>query len=372
MHNKANYEPPTEMPKIDDHNWAKTIKAMEEYLHLIPGECCLPLAYVILPTIQFPVGEDPSTGYVTIKDEMVRCMPIRAVAADGMIVYNPTFQINNGKTFDKLALWAHDHACWTYLKPYAKAHNGCEAWNALVAHFLGPNNINNAASKGKAMLHSLTYSGETCCWMFETYINKHMQQHTFLENLVQHGYVGINPQSKVHYLCDGIKGTHLNMVKTRILSDENLCVDFPKCISLFSDFIKQKTATDGPLNWTIAQVSKKRGHGGSSIQVKDHFYNKKEYCALTPKQKSQLCCKCQAHGHKPGDKSSKKSKPGGDELAKGIATMSCMIAQTIVIALAVKEKNKTISFDEDKANSDDESGTSKAKSGYTKALTRKK
>ena len=79
---------------------------MEEYLHLIAGERHLPLAYVIHPTIELPEGEDPSTGYVTIKDKMVRCAPIGTVATDGMIVYDPTFQINNGKTFDKLALWA--------------------------------------------------------------------------------------------------------------------------------------------------------------------------------------------------------------------------------------------------------------------------
>ena len=113
------------------------------------------------------------------------------------------------------------------MKPHAKTHNGCAAWNALVAHFLGPNNVDNAASKVEATLRSLTYSGETHHWTFETYVNKHMQQHTILENLVQHGYAGINPRSKVHYLCDGIKGTHLNTVKTRILSDENLRVNFP-------------------------------------------------------------------------------------------------------------------------------------------------
>ena len=165
---------------------------------------------------------------------------------------------------------------------------------------------------------------------------------------------------------------HLNTVKTRILSNENLHVDFPKCISLFSDFIKQKTAADGPLTWTIAQVSKKRGHGGSLVQVEDGFYIKKEYCALMPEQKLELHHKHQAHGHKPGDKSSKKSKPGGDELTKGIATMSHTIAQTIVTALVAKEKDKTITFDDDKANSDDESGTGKANLGYTKALTHKK
>ena len=37
---------------------------------------------------------------------MVRCAPIGTVAAGGTIVYDPMFQINNGKTFDKLALWA--------------------------------------------------------------------------------------------------------------------------------------------------------------------------------------------------------------------------------------------------------------------------
>ena len=109
---------------------------------------------------------------------------------------------------------------------------------------------------------------------------------------------------------------------------------------LFLDFIKQKQADDGPLIWTIAQVSKKRGHGGSLVQVKDRFYNKKEYHALMPEQKLELCHKCQAHGHKPGDKSSKKSKPGGNELAKGIVAMSHMIAQTVVTALVAKEKDK--------------------------------
>ena len=124
---------------------------------------------------------------------MTDLKPVKYMELEMDLVPNTMFQINNGKTFDKLALWARDHACWTYLKPYAKTHNGCKAWNALVAHFLGPNNVDNAASKAEATLHSLTYSGETHHWTFETYVNKHMQQHTILENLVQHGYAGIDP-----------------------------------------------------------------------------------------------------------------------------------------------------------------------------------
>ena len=57
--------------------------------------------------------------------------------------------------------------------------------------------------------------------------------------------------------------------------------------------------------------------------------------------------------------------------AKGIVTMSHTIAQMVVTAL-VAQQEKTTSNDDDKANSDDESGTSKANLGYTKALTHKK
>ena len=76
MHNKAKYEPPTELPKINDHDWAKMIDLMEEYLCLILGERYLTLAYVNCITIELPVGEDPSTRYVAIKDEMVSKMHV--------------------------------------------------------------------------------------------------------------------------------------------------------------------------------------------------------------------------------------------------------------------------------------------------------
>ena len=122
---------------------------------------------------------------------------------------------------------------------------------------------------------------------------------------------------------------HLDAVKTQIFSNENLRVDFPKCVSLFSDFIKQKQAADGLLTCTIAQVSRKQGPAGSLVQVEDRYYNTKEYHALTPKQKLELHCKCKNHGHKPSDKSSKKAKAGGDDLAKGIVTISHTGGSTI-------------------------------------------
>jgi hypothetical protein len=104
------YEAPTEPPKINERNWAKTMEAMDEWLRLIPGERRLPFAYVIRKDIGLPEDEDLSESYPNITDEMVRHAPIGTMNPDGTITYHLTFRINNSLCFDKLALWARDNA----------------------------------------------------------------------------------------------------------------------------------------------------------------------------------------------------------------------------------------------------------------------
>ena len=104
------YEPPTEPPKIDEKNWAKTMEAMDEWLRLIPGERRLPLAYVIWKDFSLPEDEDPAESYPSITNEMVRHAPIGTTNPDGTITYHPTFHVDNCLCFDKLAAWARDYS----------------------------------------------------------------------------------------------------------------------------------------------------------------------------------------------------------------------------------------------------------------------
>jgi hypothetical protein len=104
------YEAPTEPPKINERNWAKTMEAMDEWLRLIPGERRLPFAYVFGKDISLPEDEDLSESYPSITDEMVRHAQIGTTNPDGTITYHLTFRINNSLCFDKLALWARDNA----------------------------------------------------------------------------------------------------------------------------------------------------------------------------------------------------------------------------------------------------------------------
>ena len=68
----------------------------------------------------------------------------------------------------------------------------------------------------------MTYNGERKRWNFERYVRMHIEQHTILEGLVCHGYLGIDARSKVRYLLDGIRTTELDSVKTQVLSSPAL------------------------------------------------------------------------------------------------------------------------------------------------------
>ena len=62
------------------------------------------------------------------------------------------------------------------------------------------------------------------------------EQHKILESLKEHRYTGIDQQSKVRYLIEGINTTGLDSVKTNIMSDESVRHDFDGCVTLYKNF----------------------------------------------------------------------------------------------------------------------------------------
>ncbi len=99
------------------------------------------------------------------------------------------------------------------------------------------------AGEAENVLKTAKYDGEKRQWNFEKYTLTHLCQHLILEALMAHGFVGINPGSKVRFLIAGIRCSTLDAVKTRICSDESLQKDFARCVTLFKDFVKQTAQT---------------------------------------------------------------------------------------------------------------------------------
>jgi hypothetical protein len=130
-----------------------------------------------------------------------------------------------------------------------------------------------------------------------------------MEGLVEHGYTGIDPHSKVRHLLDVIKTDKFNSVKTRIMSDASLCNDFDSCVTLYQDFIKQTFKSK--LTPTVGISALKPSAAGTkrkSEAVEDRYYSKAEKDVLSADAKKELAAKRLKRGHKPGAKDSKISK----------------------------------------------------------------
>ena len=60
-----------------------------------------------------------------------------------------------------------------------------------------------------------------------------------IEGLKDNGHVGIDPSSQVIHMIEGIKISHFDAVKARIMATNSLRTDYDGCVSLYKTFIDQ-------------------------------------------------------------------------------------------------------------------------------------
>jgi hypothetical protein len=337
---------------INEKDWPKTIDGLQEYLRSCLGVTKIPLAYVIRDTMIPPAAAvDVATNYATPQDEMIARAPIRNAGDDAFTAHYLT---DRESVWDKISGLTRDHACWTYVKPAQRARDGRDAYLRLFDHYLGPNNANNLASAAEAKLRKTSYTSERKRWNFERYVNTQKEQHNILEGLTQYGYSGIDEGTKVRVLLEGIKIDKLDSVKTQIMSNPALQRDFDRCVTLFSDFIKQTESSIREANISSVIRTNKRVKF-DDVRVEDRYYKKSEYAKLSNEQKLKLKQLRESRGHEPPKKKTKVDD--GNRLSK----IERQIAEVLV---------KLDTTDEDKSKNDEQENGLKSNANHP-ALTRK-
>jgi hypothetical protein len=316
---EASHKDPITLPIMDPKNWTKNFEAIDEYFRGLRGYKKSPLSYVyrgdLVPAL---AAVDPPTGapgslHISHDDKMCARGPIllagAAVGPDTETIgpFAPSFIVDRAAVWEKLAEILLTNDAFTVIKAAKKAQNGRRAYQLLYAHYLGPNNVGNMAGEAETVLNTVQYHGEKRQWNFEKYALTHLRQHLILEALMAHGYVGIDPGSKVCFLLAGIRCSTLDAVKTHIISDEGLRVDFARCVTLFKDFVKQ-TAQTTNAQLGIAAMSVNDG-GGGKRKGKDRWYTMDEWRAL-PEDEQAIIRKTRAsRKNKSGGKTPPKSGP---------------------------------------------------------------
>ena len=378
-----------EAPEINLRDWPRIIESIEEWLRGCSGVTGIPLAYVIRDTIDVPAA-DPVGGYGSKLDELIARAPIQD-AAGAMVA---TYLSDRAKVWEKISELTRENECWSYVRPAQRTRDGRLAFVGLKDHYLGANNVDNMSSIAEKKLQTIKYSGEKRRWNFEKFVRLHIDQHSILEGLVEHGYSGIDARSKVRYLLAGIGTNRLDTVKTRIMSDAALRNDFHACVNLFQDFIKQGGGGE-VTDITIAGVTssgKKRNRDDDDDQWKDvvpdmsiadRYYDHPEYSTLTPEQKYGLKIKRKKRngsgknsgsGKRRGGRDRSRGRSGRGAGKKGDLNLSSRSIKALATAMkAAKEADDGTEATEPLTDdSEDESVKSSKKSNRSNSALRRR
>ena len=115
------------------------------------------------------------------------------------------------------------------------------------------------------------------------------------ELMQEHGCAVIDPRSQVRDFIQGINISYIDSFKDQIISTAYLRTDYNVCISLCKTFIDQINKVSPPeINISGVESSNHKGggqkkrKGGSGGAVKDVYYSKEEYRAVSSDQRSAL------------------------------------------------------------------------------------
>jgi hypothetical protein len=126
---------------------------------------------------------------------------------------------------------------WLHAASTKKEKNGRKLYHLLFAHYLSSDRVNHLANKMEACLMSLTYCGKQKNWDWSCYTDAHIEQHTIVKNLMEHGYSGLDERSKVRHLLTGIQDNAVQPMVCQVLAMRDNDKTFTTCLSLFAGFI---------------------------------------------------------------------------------------------------------------------------------------
>ena len=362
---EQNHTDPSVLPVYDVKNWPKTMEMVVQYAEGFRAQDGSRLSYIMRPSLFAPAAtSDPTYGAVG----SIYFSPDEEIKARHRIVdasyatdtlenhekhgpFTDEYLFDRGKLFDLLAVvFASLAGALTIMKPFKKSRDGRGAWLALWHNYLGPNNVDNMATKAERVLSTSVYHGQSSRYGIDQHILVHKAAHATLEGLMDYGYTGIDNRSKVRYLLDGIKTVKLDAPKSQIMSSAELRSDFDGCATLFKDFVAQSNMADHRNERQISALTGNKVRGGYVPEDEWQAMSKEERAAEIKARDDRKNASGGGGGGKPKQGGAKKpgAQKGGGKLSKFKQTAAKWTkAEFKVAKAAVKGMKEEDSDDEE-------------------------
>ena len=134
----------------------KTIDALHQWILLYHGMTGAPLSYNCREDVIHPILPNLSASYDSIEDYMVAYAPIKSA----ICIRVTTFVQENKRAWNLIMSVLQDNVSWVYNKHLCHTRYGRRNFLALHSLYIGPNNVDNMASKAENKLETLSYEGE--------------------------------------------------------------------------------------------------------------------------------------------------------------------------------------------------------------------
>ena len=388
MWDKKNKPPETVPMTIDQGSAAKCLTAMTVILEKFRGHDDVPLTYVIRPRILPPDDGfrsndwQPPFGYYgspysSVDDELrLRAPILRDPPRDLFLLDDLSEMENDPSNYPRCDAFNTDNAqvyrilqshwgkspAWSQAKQYNKTKDGRAAYRTIHDFFLGRSQIHTQQAAYNTACQSLRYTGERRGFTFDTYVNKHVEQHHLMDELAAFGPKPPDDGLKIQWFQAGIECDLFNAVRAAITTDRQRFSTFDAVKDAYVDFARQNIKNDNSSRdrRSVSSVNGRggraqgrsgpRGRGGrdnrsdrgskvpSQIEVDKctHITLKKypwhEYEKLNPAEKQKLY-QLRYPDAKPG------TRPSRDRGRSGGSTVSAMSGSTDTDASTKRKRN---------------------------------
>jgi hypothetical protein len=220
------------------------------------GHNNVPLTYVIRPRILPPdwgtadTNYQPRFGiagtpYTSIDDELTQRAPIltenwrewhnyhNLETLEEVGIKTPAFLTDNAMVFTTLQHYWGKSPAWTNAKKFLETKNGREAYRTLYTYFFGKTMTASVQDRIIKNLQMYRFEAERRGFTFETYVNKHVEQHNLYQDLTEHGVDPLAKHMKILYFRDGIKDPRFDSVHFAILVDRDRFLTFDSVKEVF-------------------------------------------------------------------------------------------------------------------------------------------
>jgi hypothetical protein len=238
----------TDAPTLKPTKVFEFFAELREYAFDMVGSVSkIPIAYVIrehedpLPEATEPPFGEPDSPFSSFNHELVARAPIYHVGVVGAQVESHYYSLDRVMVWKILYQICNGTMYYSYIRQYQQSRDGRAAFFALYNALLGSQAVANYASAAENKLQSLSLTGQKSKnWGFEKYVLSHMDQHTILEKLTEHGHSGIDETSKIRHFSRGITDPELENVKSSVCANTTQLDTFDKVVATYHTFIESK------------------------------------------------------------------------------------------------------------------------------------